>query len=281
MKQLRSLVSLSIIATLSIIFAAFCGIGSAIIDTQYSRATEYDSAMTADYDRDLMAVRAQKLQKAADKAAVIAREQAYQESIKPDIPAFSKGSSATLVRKIITTKPVVFLTMDDGIIKNPDALKYIKDHRLNPMLFLTNSIIADNYDYFKDYQAAGLKIENHTLTHPNLRKLGYAAQKAEICGQTDKIKQIYGTTPTIMRPPYGEFNNNTLQASHDCGIDFVVHWSAKVDGGAVQYQTGKHLVAGDVVLMHFRPAIMDDLKAFNDEVTAQGLTPAYLSDWLQ
>lgn len=208
-------------------------------------------------------------------------ELVYKALVAPDIAAFDKSSTAYLIRHIATQKPVVFLTIDDGLTKNPDAIDYITANRLNPTLFLTDKLIQDNYAFFNDYKNAGVTIQNHTLTHPNMRKQGYGQQRQEVCGQSEKLMQEYGSRPTLFRPPYGEFNSDTLRAAHDCGINFVVHWSATVDGGMMHYQTGNHLKAGDIVLMHFRPAMMDDLRAFNDEATSQGLTPAYLSDWLR
>ncbi len=280
MRQLYSWRAISLVVLVSLILAALTGMTGATIERTFdltmSDEQHFDVIRDADYRKNHDRI----VEKARIKAEEEAKQKAYQALLQSDVN-FSKGStSATLIRKISTTKPVVFLTIDDGLVKNPDALQYIKDHKLNPTLFLTDQIIRDNYDYFRTYQDAGIKIENHTLTHADLTKLSQSGQQSEICGQSDRIQSVYGVRPTIMRPPYGSFNDSTLVAAHNCGIDYVVHWSAKVDGGAVQYQRGSHLVAGDVVLMHFRPMMMEDLKAFNNEVTSQGLTPAYLSDWL-
>lgn len=209
------------------------------------------------------------------------KELLYKESIAPDIASFGRDGSAHLIRHVNTQKPVVFLTIDDGVVKNPQSVTYIKQHRLNPTLFLTDQYIRDDYSYFDGYLTAGISIQNHTITHPNLRTANYNTQKTEMCGQSDRLQARYGTRPTIFRPPYGEFNDDTFKAAHDCGMDFVVHWSATVDGGMMHYQTGNHLKPGDIVLMHFRPMMIEDLTAFNDEANSQGLTPAYLNDWLK
>ncbi len=206
-------------------------------------------------------------------------EKKYQVLIAPDVPKIPVNS-ATYVRKIDTNKPVVFLTIDDGITKSPEAVDFIRSKRLNPTLFLTDKTTSDNYDYFKQFQKDSIVIENHTLTHHSMTKLGLEAQKAEICGQNKKITDIYGVRPTLFRAPYGASNAITFAAARQCGITAVVHWSAIVNGGSLQYQTGNHLVAGDIVLMHFRKEIMQDLQAFYDEVTSKNLTPAFLSSWL-
>jgi peptidoglycan/xylan/chitin deacetylase (PgdA/CDA1 family) len=275
---MKKLLGLAVIAVCALTLGSMTTSTSHTMASSGNQTIQENIAYTADYDKVLSARYKAKLEKLAAK---IAADNAYKALIAPDTAAYPRGTSANLIRRIDTKKPVVFLTIDDGLVKNPAALAYIEEHRLNPTVFLTNDIIKDNYSYFTDYQKAGIEIENHTLTHPKLLALSYAAQKAEICGMSDKIVATYGKKPTIFRPPYGEFNADTLRASQDCGMNYVVHWSAKVDGGAVQYQHGTHLVAGDIVLMHFRPMMMEDLKAFNDEAVSQGLTPAYLSDWLK
>jgi peptidoglycan/xylan/chitin deacetylase (PgdA/CDA1 family) len=206
-------------------------------------------------------------------------EKVYQELIAPDVPKLIP-SSGTFVRKIDTKKPVVFLTIDDGEVKSKEAADFIHSKRLNPTLFLTDKTISDNYDYFKQFQKDGIQIEDHTITHTRMTRLGLEGQRTEICGQRDKINTIYGLKPTLFRPPYGDFNSATLEAASQCGMKAVVNWSAKVNGGSLQYQNGKHLVAGDIVLMHFRKEVMQDLQAFYDEITAQNLTPAFLTSWL-
>jgi peptidoglycan/xylan/chitin deacetylase (PgdA/CDA1 family) len=231
---------------------------------------------SAKKDRELKYIHAEKVRIIAEKAAA---EKKYQELIAPDVPKLAEGQ-ATFVRKINTKKPVVFLTIDDGAVKSPEAFAFIKEKRLNATLFLTDNLIKDNYDYFKQYQSIGTKIQDHTLSHPKLLKLNQAAQKTEICGSRDTITAIYSESPKLFRPPYGEYNASTIAAAKQCGMTSVVHWSAKANGGSMQYQNGYHLVAGDIVLMHFRPEVVDDLKAFYNEATSQGLTPAYLTDWL-
>lgn len=267
-----------------LIFSAISFVGGEIF-IQHSSAVQ-TADMTSKLDRSKQEIaKLQATLAAKHKAAakLLAEQQAaekkYRELIAPDTTKLPVGGG-TFVRKINTNKPVVFLTMDDGEVKSPEAFEFIKTHRLNPTLFLADKYIQDNYDYFKQYLTIGSKIESHTLTHPHMPLLASDTQKTEICGSVNKLASTYGASPTLMRPPYGEYTLTTLQVAKTCGLTAVVNWSAKVNGGALQYQTGHHLVAGDIVLMHFRPEIMSDLTAFYDEITAQGLTPAYLTDWL-
>ena len=199
----------------------------------------------------------------------------------PDSPLLPKQNTAHLIHKIDTKMPVVFLTMDDGQHKNEKAVEFLKQRQWPVSLFLADVYAKENYDYLKKILQNGATIQNHTDSHKFLTDLSFFEQKTEICPASDKIQKVFGSRPTLLRPPGGFYNYSTLFAAKECGMNAVVMWSAKVDGGNVQFQRGDKLVAGDIVLMHFRPKIMEDLAAFEAEIIKQGLYVARLEDWIR
>ena len=57
--------------------------------------------------------------------------------------------------------------------------------------------------------------------------------------------------------------------------------SETVNNGAVAYQTAEHQIhAGDIILMHFRPAFTNDVIAALTAIHNAGLTPALLEDYV-
>lgn len=202
-------------------------------------------------------------------------------SFNPDNSALPKQQTAHVIHKVDTALPVVFLTMDDGQHKDKRAIEYLKQRQWPVSLFLADVYAKEDYDYFKKIMQNGSAIQNHTKSHKFLTDLTYFEQKDEICPASDKIQEVYGKRPTLMRPPGGFYNYSTLFAAKECGMNAVVMWSAKVDGGNIQFQKGDKLVAGDIVLMHFRPKIMEDLAAFEAEIIKQGLYVARLEDWIR
>jgi peptidoglycan/xylan/chitin deacetylase (PgdA/CDA1 family) len=199
----------------------------------------------------------------------------------PDIFEASKQKVAPFIISFETKKPVIFLGIDDGLVKNPEALEFFKSRKWPVTLFLNKNHVDQNPAYFKSILATGANLGNHTNTHPNLLKLDYAAQKKEICDSQEESKKTFGITPKLFRPPYGNYNENTLKAAKECGLVAVIGWKARVDEGKVWYQVGDKLNKGEVVLMHFRPQIMDDLKAFEAEITKQNLTVGNLEEWVK
>jgi peptidoglycan/xylan/chitin deacetylase (PgdA/CDA1 family) len=182
--------------------------------------------------------------------------------------------------RIATTEPVVFLTIDDGVHKAPEELPLLQASGLRATLFLTNSAIHRNPQFFVPFVAAGNPVENHTISHRAMSSLGYADQVAEICGEADLQQQQFGRRPTLFRPPEGAFNADTQRAAAACGMQAIVTWVATVDHGAIQYQLARHLRPGDIVLMHFRPEFARDLAAFVTAMRAAGLHTELLEDWL-
>ncbi|MCH0542401.1 polysaccharide deacetylase family protein [Streptomyces sp. MUM 203J] len=193
-----------------------------------------------------------------------------------------------VISGIPTGDKVVFLTIDDGVEKDPEFVTMMRDLKVPFTMFLTDSEIRSDYGYFKPLAALGNGVANHTLTHPDLRTLGADAQQKEICGQQARLKDTYGTAPRLFRPPYGNWNEATRAAAGRCGIDAIVLWRESMQIHDMQYQRGdRKLRPGDIILAHFRGP--KDLKgATMTEMTAamlrriqeQGFTVARLEDYV-
>ena len=110
--------------------------------------------------------------------------------------------------------------------------------------------------------------------------LSYTDQKHEICAEADRQQIEYGRRPVLFRPPGGNYNLNTQKATAACGMKAVVLWTAKANGGSMQYQIGNTLRPGDIVLMHFRPEFAQDFRAFLKAEQAAGLHTELIDEWL-
>lgn len=187
------------------------------------------------------------------------------------IPAAEEGM-APVIYRIPTDLPIVYLGIDDGAFKSQEVVDLLAANNIKASLFLADSFIASDPDFFKAIISQGSVVENHTLSH-NTRMIdeSYDFQKSEICGMADKIEEYYGRRPTLFRPPGGTYSDSLRRAASECGMKAVVTWIAKANGGAMQYQVGDRLRPGDIVLMHFRPEFAQDLAAFVSAMEAAGL----------
>jgi peptidoglycan/xylan/chitin deacetylase (PgdA/CDA1 family) len=157
----------------------------------------------------------------------------------------------------------------------------LEAHGLKATLFLTDQYVRQDADFFRRIRdRTGSLIENHTLDHPDLTTLPLEEQRRQLGETSDRYQQEFGRRPTLVRPPYGEFNDDTLRAAEDSGARHVVHWTAVIDEGEIEYAAGDRLSAGDIVLMHFREAFRADVERFVEEAQRSGLRPALLEDYL-
>ncbi|MFI9563697.1 polysaccharide deacetylase family protein [Streptomyces rishiriensis] len=192
---------------------------------------------------------------------------------------------------VFTTVPtedrVVFLTIDDGAEKDPAFLRMMSELRIPYTAFLTNHLIKDDYGYFKKMRDLGVTLNNHTLHHPYLPALSYARQKREICGMQEVMREHYGERPALFRPPYGNYDQDTLRAAKSCGVRYAPLWDEEVFVDHWEYrESDQDLHPGDIVLTHFRGrdewkgTMPDMVRRFLDKVTAKGYAVARLEDYL-
>jgi peptidoglycan/xylan/chitin deacetylase (PgdA/CDA1 family) len=197
----------------------------------------------------------------------------------PDPVALPGGPLAPVISRVATTQPVVFLTIDDGWVRDPQVISFIRDRQLPVTVFLLSAAGRQDPGYFRALQAAGATIEDHTLTHPRLPTLGLAAQEHQICGAADDDARTYGARPSLMRPPYGLENRVTQAAAAACRMKAVVEWSAVVDGGRLT-ALGGHLQPGYILILHFRPTLLTDLETAVNAIQAAGLTVGRLESYM-
>ncbi|MBT2367856.1 polysaccharide deacetylase family protein [Streptomyces sp. ISL-10] len=186
-----------------------------------------------------------------------------------------------------TKEKVVFLTIDDGAEKDPELLRMMSDLRIPYSAFLSDYVIDDDYGYFEKMRDRGVSLHNHTLNHRYLPGLSYSAQKREICGQQDKLQKRYGTRPKLFRPPYGNYNKDTLRVAKSCGIEAVPLWASEAFPDHMEWREwDRDLHPGDIILTHFRGrgewkgTMPDMIRRVMKTVTAKGYAVAKLEDYV-
>ncbi|MFJ4963100.1 Peptidoglycan-N-acetylmuramic acid deacetylase PdaC [Streptomyces sp. ADI96-02] len=192
---------------------------------------------------------------------------------------------------VFTTVPtkerIVFLTMDDGAEKDPELLRMMTELDIPYSAFLSDYVINDDYGYFAKMQKRGVTLSNHTLNHRYLPGLSRAEQKSEICDQQDKLQKRYGKRPTLFRPPYGNYNRDTLVVAGSCGITAVPLWASEAFPDHMEWREwDRDLHPGDIVLTHFRGkedwkgTMPDMIRQVMKTITDKGYAVARLEDYV-
>ncbi|WP_228079648.1 polysaccharide deacetylase family protein [Streptomyces profundus] len=192
-----------------------------------------------------------------------------------------------VIVQVPTDQKVIFLTIDDGADKDPRLLDMLRELEIPVSGFLADEVARADYGYFREAQREGYAMHNHSINHREMNRLSLAEQRAEICGQQAIMEKELGHRPVLFRPPYGAYDENTLRAAADCGIELVPLWAAEAFPDRIDFgrPDGK-FHPGDIVLTHFRGEhewgadMTDMVRLLVDTATEQGFAIARLEDYL-
>jgi hypothetical protein len=200
------------------------------------------------------------------------------------------ASSPGVFSRVPITDRVVFVTIDDGLVKDPKFIQMVRDFQVPIAVELANLFISDDYAYFEQlYETGFVSIHNHTVNHPlNMPALPAAQQLYEISRQQEILHQHYGVTPVLFRPPGGNYDETTISAAGTAGLKGVMLWTEAMEISDMQYQTASHrLRPGDIILCHFRgPAQLDGetmvrmMTRLYRHIQAQGFTVADITKYV-
>lgn len=110
-------------------------------------------------------------------------------------------------------------------------------------------------DMVKALHDAGHEIQNHSNTHPHLTNLSKNKMIDEIKACNQKIKNITGVEPTLMRPPYGDYNNKVIEATESLGM-YTIQWSVDsldwkdLSATEITNRVKSAIAPGGIVLFH-------------------------------
>lgn len=160
-----------------------------------------------------------------------------------------------------TSKKQVTLTFDMGYEKEgftPRILDTLKKYNIKAAFFVTTNWIEKNPEITKRLISEGHVLGNHTVRHKSLPTLSNEEVKHEITGWEEVAKQVadYTIKYKYMRPPMGEYSENTLQITKNLGYR-TAFWSVAIrdwlpmggPGEAVK-GTVNQLHNGAVILLH-------------------------------
>ena len=115
---------------------------------------------------------------------------------------------------------------------------------------------AEQYpDTAKAIVAAGHELENHSNAHDHFNSLSADAIIADVTTCNDKITALTGKTPTLIRCPFGEYDDHVISAIRSMGME-PIQWDVdSLDWKGISAQeiisrvTGK-VGPGSIVLFH-------------------------------
>ena len=177
-----------------------------------------------------------------------------------------------------TEKKQIALSFDAawGNDDTEELIKILAEYDAKATFFVVGAWVDKYPESVKQLHEAGHKIMNHSNTHPNMPSLSDAQKKDELISCNKKIAAITGITPTLFRPPYGDYDNATIEATESLGMYTIqwdvdsLDWKENATAESICKRVTGKVKNGSIVLFHndaehTPEALPNILKCLKDE----------------
>lgn len=167
-----------------------------------------------------------------------------------------------------TNKKKVALTFDDGPdgFITPQIIDILQQYQVKGSFFFVGNRLDRFSGVVKKAYANGNLVLSHTWSHPFLAQRNPGQIRNELVLTEDKIFQIIGRKPAIVRPPYGDVNAQVATAIGDNNTKIALwsidslDWSQREKDNIVN-NIVNNVRPGDIILMHSNEDKIEDVKA--------------------
>ena len=123
-------------------------------------------------------------------------------------------------------KKNILLTFDQGYENGYTAqiLDTLKEKKVKAVFFLLQDYAERNPELVQRMIDEGHIVGNHSVSHYSMPDLSVEECRQEIEGLQEYMKQNFGVTIKLFRPPMGEFSEQSLSVTKDCGLSTML-WS--------------------------------------------------------
>lgn len=123
-------------------------------------------------------------------------------------------------------KKNILLTFDQGYENGYTAqiLDTLKEKKVKAVFFLLQDYAERNPELVQRMIDEGHIVGNHSVSHYSMPDLSAEECWQEIEGLQEYMKQNFGVTMKLFRPPMGEFSEQSLSVTKDCGLSTML-WS--------------------------------------------------------
>lgn len=155
--------------------------------------------------------------------------------------------------KVKNTK-LIALTFDDGPGPyTPIVLDALEKYDSKATFFVVGSKISDKTKgYVKRAFDLGCEIGNHTYSHINIPKIPLNQVIADVKKTDRLVKEITGSKPFLMRPPYGAITKEAQEKLNKAQVTWyldTLDWKYRNTNYVTNYVL-TNASDGDIILMH-------------------------------
>lgn len=183
-------------------------------------------------------------------------------------------------------KKLIAFTFDDG--PSETNTNYLLDnldkYDAKVTFFVLGSRVNSNKETIKRAYLEGNDIGSHTYNHRNLNLLSDVALMDEVKKTNEAIKEVIGTSPTLLRPPYGNLTDHGKELANMSIILWNIDpldWKYK-DKNRVANEIIEHAHDGAIILVHdiYKSSVEGALLAM-EELQKQGYAFVTINEMAQ
>ena len=183
-------------------------------------------------------------------------------------------------------KKLIAFTFDDG--PSETNTNYLLDnldkYDAKVTFFVLGSRVNSNKETIKRAYLEGNAIGSHTYNHRNLNLLSDVALMDEVKKTNEAIKEVIGTSPTLLRPPYGNLTDHGKELANMSIVLWNIDpldWKYK-DKNRVANEIIEHAHDGAIILVHdiYKSSVDGALLAM-EELQKQGYAFVTINEMAQ
>ena len=152
----------------------------------------------------------------------------------------------------------------------------LKEYNVPATFFVVGAWVDKYPESVKALSDAGHRIENHSNTHPHMPQLSTEQIVNELESCNNKIKAVTGRCPTLLRVPYGDYDNAVLETTESIGMYTIqwdvdsLDWKDHATADSICKRVTSKVKNGSIVLFHndadhTPEALPNILKCLKDE----------------
>ena len=141
-------------------------------------------------------------------------------------PAAETGGGGSVT--VPEEPPLVALTFDDGPRTSTTSrlLDGLALREIQATFFLVGDWVDKYPESVQALHEAGMEVMNHSNHHDHYNALSADQIIADVTACNDKVKAITGVAPTLIRCPYGEYDDHVISAIRSMGME-PIQWDVE------------------------------------------------------
>ena len=102
-----------------------------------------------------------------------------------------------------------------------EIIEILNKHGAKATIFAVGDWVKKNPDAVKKFHTQGHEIANHSDTHASFSSSTREKIRMEITDCNEKIKEITGKAPKLVRAPSGDYDNKSIEVTESMGMKMI------------------------------------------------------------